>query len=202
MTQHNMEYYSIAPSLPLRRALVILLIYAAWLGAVFKNLGTLQLTLVTEARLKRMQRPATIRTSRPATELTTGGSFYGGMQANSSMAAEADGLPVAQPAPSLDLSLEGFSWLTELADSTEQQLMTSAYAAVADSAVLAAAVAADGATADSSSSSRGSGSAWDVLRLQHGWPEGQSELESLYSPFDAEGIDACMTREEECSPAV
>jgi hypothetical protein len=119
------------------------------------------------------------------------------MQANLSMAAEADGLPVAEPAPGLDLSSGEFSWLTELADSTAQQLkLTSAYEVTADSAVSATAVAADGATADSSSSS-----AWDVLRLQHGWPDGQSELESLFSPYDAEGIDAC-TVGDECSPTL
>jgi hypothetical protein len=196
---------SLLSSLPLPPALAQLLIPASLLGAVFKNLGALQFTLVTEARLKRMQQPTAIHNSRPATELTTGGSFYDGMQANSSMAAEADGLPVAQPAPSLDLSAEGFSWLTDLADSTEQQLISSklAFGAAADSAVLAAAAADDGANGDSTriSSSSSSSSAWDVLRLQHGWPDGQSELESLYSPFDAEGIDACMVGEA-CSPAV
>jgi hypothetical protein len=173
------------------------------LGAVFKNLGALQFTLVTEARLKRMQRPTAIHNSRPATELTTGGSFYDGMQANSSIAAEADGLPVAQPAPGLDLSAEGFSWLTDLADSTEQQLMSPKLAsgAAANSAVLSAAAAADEPTSDGVSSRGSSSSAWDVLRLQHGWPDGQSELESLYSPFDAEGIDTCMA-DEECSPAL
>ncbi|WIA34881.1 hypothetical protein OEZ86_013171 [Tetradesmus obliquus] len=166
-------------------------------GPAFKHLGALQFTSVTEARLKRTRRQANAGSTRPATELTTGGSFYNYEYANSSMAAEADSLPIAEPAPSLDVS-GNLGWLADVADSTVQALTSSALGSSADLAVTAA-VAADGASSSSGSSSSSSSSAWDVLRLQHGWPDGQSELESLYSPFDSEGIAGCTQQDEACS---
>ncbi|WIA14034.1 hypothetical protein OEZ85_002592 [Tetradesmus obliquus] len=33
--------------------------------------------------------------------------------------------------------------------------------------------------------------AWSALRLRHAWPDGQSELESMFSPYDAEGVEEC-----------
>jgi hypothetical protein len=158
----------------------------------------LQFTYVTEARLKRTRRAPGSASTRPAeqpTELTNGRSFFNNN--NDNIAAEADSLPIAEPALSLDLTGE-LSWLNELADSTVQAMTSSATAAdsavaatAADSAVAATAVAADGSSSSSS--------AWDVLRLQHGWPDGQSELESLYSPFDSEGIEGCSQHDKSCS---
>jgi hypothetical protein len=40
--------------------------------------------------------------------------------------------------------------------------------------------------------------AWQQLRQTYLWPEGQTELESLFSPYESEGIDMCSY----CQPDV
>lgn len=58
--------------------------------------------------------------------------------------------------------------------------------------------------ADPSSSSSMAGNAtktqqelkWQAFRQAYGWPEGQQEMESLFSPYDSEGIDTC----QRCQP--
>jgi hypothetical protein len=37
---------------------------------------------------------------------------------------------------------------------------------------------------------------WQQLRRQHMWPDGQTRLESMYSPYHSEGIELC----QECQP--
>jgi hypothetical protein len=37
---------------------------------------------------------------------------------------------------------------------------------------------------------------WRQVRLQHLWPDGQTRLESMYSPYHSEGIELC----QECQP--
>jgi hypothetical protein len=37
---------------------------------------------------------------------------------------------------------------------------------------------------------------WQAFRQAYGWPEGQQEMESLFSPYDSEGIDTC----QRCQP--
>jgi hypothetical protein len=39
-------------------------------------------------------------------------------------------------------------------------------------------------------------SGWQQLRRQHRWPDGQTRLESMYSPYHSEGIELC----QECQP--
>lgn len=45
-------------------------------------------------------------------------------------------------------------------------------------------------------SQRGERDKWQDLRLRHNWPDGQHKLESMYSPYHAEGIEMCR----ECLP--
>lgn len=41
-----------------------------------------------------------------------------------------------------------------------------------------------------------SSAGWQQLRRQHMWPDGQTRLESMYSPYHSEGIELCR----ECQP--
>jgi hypothetical protein len=50
--------------------------------------------------------------------------------------------------------------------------------------------------AGSVSNSAGGAARWQQLRRQHMWPDGQTRLESMYSPYHSEGIDLC----KECQP--
>ncbi|KAF8059387.1 sulfatase [Scenedesmus sp. PABB004] len=60
--------------------------------------------------------------------------------------------------------------------------------------------AADGAAVDSAAVDTASAAAWVALRRANGVPDGQPELlgANMYSPYDAEGIDAC----DACKPPV
>jgi hypothetical protein len=60
----------------------------------------------------------------------------------------------------------------------------------------AMAAAARVAKAGSVSSSADEAVRWQQLRRQHMWPDGQTRLESMYSPYHSEGIDLC----QECQP--
>lgn len=41
-------------------------------------------------------------------------------------------------------------------------------------------------------------SRWQQLRLEHLWPDGQHRLESMFSPYQSEGIETC----DRCQPAL
>lgn len=133
--------------------------------AVFKSLANIQWTRVST---KSLQDTSSADTKND--NIQTGGDSWGANPADhgqyssetatgfDAATADTDAIPVAVPAPGLDLNGR-YSW-------------------VQSHAFRAARVtpAAD---------------AWTALRLKNAWPDGQSVLESMFSPYDSEGIEEC-----------
>jgi hypothetical protein len=141
---------------------------------VLKNLANIQWTRVSNRRrpAPRSDDNATDSKSNTNDNIQTGDSSSGGSPAgygqdsssssgistDSQPAASTDAIPVAVPAPGLDLSGR-YSWVHRVASRAAR--VSSAQ------------------------------DAWTALRLKHAWTDGQSVLESMFSPYDSEGIEEC-----------
>ncbi|KAF6258702.1 alkaline-phosphatase-like protein [Scenedesmus sp. NREL 46B-D3] len=145
-------------------------------AAVFRNLANIQWTRVSGRRVQapRVADPAgkqidASKRHNSRNAASKGGSADQGGPNSSRIstaslpapAVAADELPVAVPAPGLDLAGE-YSWVRS-------------------------AVSSDVSVAHLASPQDD----WTALRLKHGWPDGQSVLESMFSPYESEGLEDC-----------
>jgi hypothetical protein len=142
--------------------------------AVFENFANIQWTRVNKRR--RMSDPMTAGTIKidnsniaDEDDLHTDATSADFEQDDSSSsivlpapagAAEHASVPVAMPAPGLDLSGR-YSWVRSVASS------------------------------DDSARRSDPQDVWTDLRLRNGWTDGQHVLESMFSPYDSEGIEEC-----------
>jgi hypothetical protein len=138
--------------------------------AVFKNLANIQWTRVSSRRL-RDARAADDKSNNIQTGIdslsgdlanqgqdsssSTGISRGSGLVSTLAAAGDTDAIPVAVPAPGLDVN--------------------GRYSGVLNHAARVSPAA----------------DAWTAVRLKNAWSDGQSVLESMFSPYDSEGIEEC-----------